>query len=70
MFSCHQLEAFGTSWQFTKGQWGRLILLWLASIPIALLGVLALGIGLIPASAVVGFAYVSAYRQITRTRAR
>jgi uncharacterized membrane protein len=62
------LESFGASWRFTEGQWGRLILLWLASIPIALLGVLALGVGLLPASAVVAFAYVSAYRQITRTR--
>ncbi len=61
------LGAMRASWTYTRGQWGRLILFMLATVGVALLGIAALGIGLIPATAVIGFAYVSVYRQITQS---
>jgi uncharacterized membrane protein len=58
-------EAFRCSWRYTQGQWLSIFLLTLAGIAIALLGFLALVVGLIPASAVVAFMWISAYRQLT-----
>ena len=62
------LQSMRASWVYTRGQWGRLILYMLVSLGIWILGLAALGIGIIPASVVIGFGYVSIYRQITQTR--
>jgi hypothetical protein len=64
------LEAFRRSWSYTQGQWLSIFLLTLAGLAIAILGLLALVIGLIPASAVIAFMWISAYRQLTRTDTR
>jgi uncharacterized membrane protein len=61
------LEAFRRSWRYTKGQWLPIFLLALAGVAIALLGLLALIVGIIPASAVIAFMWISAYRQLTAT---
>jgi uncharacterized membrane protein len=59
------LEAFRRSWRCTKGQWLPIFLLALAGVAIALLGLLALVVGIIPASALIAFMWISAYRQLT-----
>jgi uncharacterized membrane protein len=58
------LEAFRASWDYTRGQWLNILLLVLAGIAIGLLGLLVLIIGIIPASAVIAFMWISAYRQL------
>ena len=61
------LEAFRASWRYTRGQWLKIILLVFAGIAVAILGLAALLIGVIPASAVIAFMWISAYRQMTGT---
>jgi hypothetical protein len=58
------VESFRASWRATRGQWFNLLLLVLAQIAIALLGLLALVVGIIPAVAVIVFMWISAYRQL------
>lgn len=62
------LEAFRASWRYTHGQWVSLLLLTLAGCAIALLGLLAFAVGVIPASAVIAFMWISAYRQLLGAR--
>jgi uncharacterized membrane protein len=64
------LDAFRASWDYTRGQWLNIFLLVIAGIAIALLGLLALLVGIIPASAVIAFMWVSAYRQLLGSPAR
>jgi uncharacterized membrane protein len=59
------LDAFRASWNYTRGQWLSIFLLVLAGIAIAILGLVALIVGIIPASAVIAFMWISAYRQLT-----
>ena len=59
------LEAFRASWRRMQGQWLNILLLTLASLAIALLGLLVFVVGVIPASAVSAFMWISAYRQLT-----
>lgn len=59
------LDAFRASWRYTRGQWLSIFLLVIAGIAIALLGLLALIVGIIPAGAVIAFMWVSAYRQLS-----
>ena len=61
------LEAFRASWRHTRGQWLQILLLVLAGIAVAIVGLAALLVGLIPASAVIAFMWISAYRQLTGT---
>jgi len=61
------IEAYRAAWACTRGHWLKLVLLLLANIAIAILGLLALVIGIIPASAVSAFMWTSAYRQLSGT---
>jgi uncharacterized membrane protein len=63
------IEAYRAAWSCTRAQWLKLVLLVLANMAIAILGLLALIIGIIPAMAVIGFMWTSAYRQLSRTGA-
>jgi uncharacterized membrane protein len=58
------VESFRTAWRATRGQWLAIFLLVLAGVAIALLGLLALVVGIIPAMAVIAFMWISAYRQL------
>jgi uncharacterized membrane protein len=62
------IEAYRTAWQCTRSQWLKILLLFLANLAIFILGLLALVIGVIPATAVSAFMWTSAYRQLTRTQ--
>ncbi|MEL6187554.1 MAG: hypothetical protein AAFU79_23290 [Myxococcota bacterium] len=57
-------DALVASWRATSGQWLTIFLFALATFAVALLGLLCFVVGIIPASIVIFFAYVSAYRQI------
>lgn len=59
------VDAYRAAWNCTRAQWGKLVLLVLANMAIGILGVLALVIGIIPASAVIVFMWASAYRQLS-----
>jgi uncharacterized membrane protein len=61
------IEAYRSSWTHTRGQGFQIFLLFVASIAIGVAGFFLLVVGLIPASAVMMFAWASAYRQISGT---
>ena len=58
------LEALSTAWSRTSPVMWKVGGLALLSFPIAFLGVLALGIGIVPASVINGLLWISAYRQM------
>ncbi len=58
------MDAVRMSWEATSALWGRLVLFMLASAAAAIVGMLACFVGIIPASALIYFAWASAYRQI------
>jgi hypothetical protein len=62
------IEAYRAAWACTRSHWLKLVLLLLANMAIAILGLLALIIGIIPASAVIAFMWTSAYRQLSGGR--
>ena len=62
------LQAIRRSFELTRGSVWRLIGLWLLSIPIVLLGCLALCVGFVPAVIVLYYAMAHAYEQL-RARA-
>ena len=57
-------EALAESWNRTEGQWLMLVLMYLVGTMISVIGVLLLGVGVIPATAISGFMWTAAYRQI------
>jgi uncharacterized membrane protein len=63
------LEAVRRSFALTRGSVWRVVGLWLLSIPVVLLGCLALCVGVVPALLVVYYAIAHAYEQL-RARAR
>lgn len=58
------IDAIRTSWEATSAIWGRTVLFMLASGAVAIVGMLACFVGIIPASALIYFAGASAYRQL------
>ena len=58
------LDALRSSWDCTRSNWLRLVGLFVVSIGIAIAGMLALLVGIIPASVVVWLLYPAAFRQI------
>lgn len=62
------LEAVRRSFALTRGSVWRLVGLWLLSIPVMILGCLALCVGIVPALVVVYYAIAHAYEQL-RARA-
>lgn len=58
------IESIGQSWNITKGLFLKLFLLGLTSVGIAILGILALGIGIIPATTIIYLMWTAAYRQV------
>lgn len=63
------MEALRRSFALTKGSVWRMIGLFLLMIPVALLGLLAFCVGVVPAAAVQYYAFAHAYEQL-RARAR
>lgn len=57
-------EAVQASWVATRGQWVTIIMFMLVSLPVMLLGLVALVVGVFPAAATVTFAWTAAYRQL------
>ena len=64
------VDAIRASWRATRGQWVTLFLLGLASCGVILIGMICLGIGVFPATAIVYFAFTAAYRQLVGPRAQ
>jgi uncharacterized membrane protein len=58
------MEAVRRSFALTRGSLWRLIALWLLSIPVVLLGCLALCVGIVPALIVIYYAMAHAYEQL------
>ncbi|MEM1295135.1 MAG: GYF domain-containing protein [Verrucomicrobiota bacterium] len=58
------IEAFGTSWKLTQGNFWSLFGLYIASVGIVLLGALALGLGLIWAMPMVMLAWAASYQNM------
>jgi len=59
------VEAISTSWRLTQGHAWTVFLIYLAAIPIALLGLICLVVGVIPASLWIGLAHASLYYAVT-----
>ncbi len=57
------------SWAITKGKFWKILLFWLTIIGFNMLGVLALGIGLLVTIPVSNFASIYVYRELTKTKA-
>jgi uncharacterized membrane protein len=62
-------EVLSESWNATKGQRGQLFLFYLACCGVAILGLLALGVGLLVAIPVIGIAMAEVYMCVTGRRA-
>ena len=58
------IEAIKTSWRMTRGHAGTVFLVGLLGIPIAIAGMICLGVGLIPASMWIGLALASLYHSV------
>ncbi len=58
------VEAVKKSWSMTRGYAGRIFVIWLLGIPIALLGLLLLAVGVIPASMWIISAQVYLYHRV------
>jgi len=58
------VEALQASWAMTKGYAGSIFLMGLIAIPLALVGLLALIIGIIPAAAIIGSAFGVLYYSV------
>jgi uncharacterized membrane protein len=61
-------EMLSESWNATKGQRGQLVLFFLASCGVAILGLLALGVGLLVALPVIMIAWAEVYMCVTGRR--
>ena len=59
------IEAIKKSWEMTRGHAGTVFLMGLLAIPIALLGLICLGIGIIPAVMWIQAAFASLYHAVT-----
>jgi uncharacterized membrane protein len=62
------MTAFQRTWDLTRGNVWRLIGLFLLGFPVALLGLLAFGVGIIPAIIVMSLAWAHAYEQLRARR--
>ena len=58
------IDSIKQSWAITQGNVGKLVILYLASMAVITLGLLALFVGVLPAANVTAMAWVSAYRQM------
>jgi uncharacterized membrane protein len=58
------VEAVKKSWRMTRGYAGRIFLIWLLGIPIAILGLIILVVGIIPASMWIVSAEVYLYHRV------
>lgn len=63
------MAAMKESWAITKGNFWKLLLLWLAIVVINLAGIIALYVGLLITVPVTTFAAVFVYRELTKKRA-
>jgi uncharacterized membrane protein len=57
-------EALIASGKITKGQKGKLFVFWLAEMGAAIVGVICLGVGIIPAAAIIYMASVFVYKKL------
>ncbi len=62
--NCTIGDAFRESFEITKGNAGSVFLLYLASIGIAIVGLIACIVGVLPAAVTITFAFICAYRML------
>ncbi len=60
------IEAIKKSWEMTRGHAGTVFLMALLAIPIALLGLICLGVGIIPAGMWIQTAFASLYHAVSQ----
>jgi len=58
------MDAMAESWSMTKGYGWEVFFIWVLGIPVCIVGLLCLGIGLIPALMVIQLAYASLYHAV------
>jgi uncharacterized membrane protein len=63
-------EAIGASWQASSGNWLKMFLLYLMAAVVTVLGILALGVGVLIAIPMTYMMFASSYRQCAGTPAR